>query len=709
MKKRMMAVVLAAVFFAGAAGGARADRLNLWPILSVDDGVDVLWPIAHFKSAEEWRVFPVFRGHKFFAVFPELWFWDDGFAILPLGASYDGKSGTLFPLAWWDFDDFGSMHTLFPLYYWNNQDDGRQRTFWAGCGLGGYRRDGGRTAHWLLPFYAKGRYGDFFSIPYTRLGDGDGGRDELYLFGLAGRGVDAGGETAEHWCFPLWYKSPEKLLTLPLCLGRDEEGALESWLSLPLLSWGGRKGDAWSERYLLGLGGRSEDGATGLRRSWLAPFYYAASDGTFITPLYGHTKQSRWCFPLWYDDECSFYSAFWCQRRNEAGEIDLAWAPLLLSGFGVEGDGTREFDALLGLAGARWGGATNRLQHWFFPLYAYEEGQFFSTLPFSFSRQEDGGREVQLMLGLAGASWGGARRRSWLALVYYEDSEGTFITPIAGKAGASHWAVPLYYANRETGTLLTLPYGHVASGGRTNTWWATPLVGTHSGTATGGWFFPFFHRAKDADFDRDAAWLDGDALPGEIRFRSETKSWTNHAGEVQTWTNVIASVDVQSAIHGSFLLLSDHDRSIRGSVGRDGPYRLQAHSKQGNRLVFNRETMRTVEFDTETRRKTAEHLWSQTTALCGLFQHTHRENCGSGGKGGPADGGTHTRTRLLWKLWDRQEDNGDVRIDAFPGFTHDSRTNGYTKTSFLWRFFRHEHDPETGKTAVDVLFVPVWR
>ena len=699
-----------AALCAVAAGGARAERVNLWPLFSADDGkVDVLWPIAHFEGTKDWRVFPVIRNYDLFAVFPELWFWDDGFAVLPLVAGNNGKWGTVFPVAWWDFEGSRSIHSLFPLYYYGSDSRRRTRTFWAACGLGGWRRDGERTSHWLLPLYAKGMDGDVYSIPYSRVGNGVGGYGERYLCGLAGRDVGAGGGTEAGWCFPLWSKTPRKLLTLPLCLGWDEDGALESWFAPPLLSWGGREGDAWSERYLLGLGGRSEDGATGLRRSWLAPFYYADSEGTFITPLYGHTKQSRWCFPLWYDDERSFYSAFWCQRRNEAGEIDLAWAPLLLSGFGVEGDGTREFDALLGLAGARWGGATNRLQHWFFPLYAYEEGQFFSTLPFSFSRQEDGGREVQLMLGLAGASWGGARRRSWLALVYYEDSEGTFITPVAGKTGASHWAVPLYYANRETGTLLTLPYGHVASGGRTNTWWATPLVGTHSGTATGGWFFPFFHRAKDADFDRDAAWLDGEELPGELQFHSEIRSWTNHSGEVQTWTNVVASVDVNSDIRGSFLVLSDHDRRIWGSIYRDGPYQLHASSKQGNRLFFNRSATRTVEFDTETRRKTGESLWTETTVLCGLFHHSHRENSGVGGKGGGVEGGSHTRTRFLWKVWDRQEDNGDVRIDAFPGFTHDSRTNGYSKTSFLWRFFRHEHDPETGKTAVDVLFIPVWR
>lgn len=726
MKKRMMAVVLAAGILAGAWGGeARGDRLNLWPLLSVEEGtVDVLWPIAHFKSGKEWRVFPVIRDDDLFTVFPELWWTEDAFAVLPLVAQKDFRWGMVFPVAWWDFEGRGEMHSLFPVYWWSSRGDGRHKTFWAACGLGGWRQDGEHTSHWLWPLYAKRMDGDFWSIPYTRAEDGDGGYGELYLCGLAGREVGAGGETDASWCFPLWYKSTEKLLTLPLCLSRDGEGKVESWFSLPLLSWGVRDGEMWRERYLLGLGGRGKDEKTGFRQSWAAPLYYEDSEGRFITPLFGKTKEAQWCFPMWYKDERSFYSALWCERRNEAGEAEFRLAPPLLSWFSVEGDGTREFKALLGLAGAKWGGERDRREHWVFPLYSYTEGEEFATLPLSFYRKEDGTRELFVLTGLAGATWGGpegGRRSSWAFPLWYENSEGTFVTPVAGKAGAAHWAVPLYYANRKTGTIATLPWGRTVEYGQTNTWWATPLVGTYSGTKTGGWFFPLFNREKDAAFDGYEAWMEAGEVPEEIQFSTTVETWTNPAGKVVTWTNVVPSMHVHARISGSFLVLSDHDRSVWGGMQRpsykrweagevgEGKYELHATSKQGNRLFFNRESSRTVAFDTQTRRKTGETAWAETMALCGLFHHTHRENLGAGPEGGLSAGETHTRTRVLWKLWDRQEDNGDVRIDAFPGFTHDSRTNGYTKTSFLWRFFRHEHDPETGKTAVDVLFVPVWR
>ena len=46
----------------------------------------------------------------------------------------------------------------------------------------------------------------------------------------------------------------------------------------------------------------------------------------------------------------------------------------------------------------------------------------------------------------------------------------------------------------------------------------------------------------------------------------------------------------------------------------------------------------------------------------------------------------------LFPLFFWEELNGDVSLDVFPGFTYDSKKNGHTKTSFLWRFFRYERD-----------------
>ena len=66
-----------------------------------------------------------------------------------------------------------------------------------------------------------------------------------------------------------------------------------------------------------------------------------------------------------------------------------------------------------------------------------------------------------------------------------------------------------------------------------------------------------------------------------------------------------------------------------------------------------------------------------------------------------------SRKQVLWRLWNWEEENGTVSLDVFPGFTYDSRKDGYTKASFFWRLFRYECDPANG-TSVDLLFIPVW-
>lgn len=64
--------------------------------------------------------------------------------------------------------------------------------------------------------------------------------------------------------------------------------------------------------------------------------------------------------------------------------------------------------------------------------------------------------------------------------------------------------------------------------------------------------------------------------------------------------------------------------------------------------------------------------------------------------------------RVRCKFWDWSGSNSDVSPDVFPGFTYDSRKDGYSKTSFLWRPFRCERT-EDRKKKVDIFFIPVWR
>lgn len=810
MKKLMIASLVAAAICAPMVGQASEDRINLWPLVGYDNGaLDVIWPLGHFKDADEWRFFPIIKEHDLFCVFPELWFSHEGFAVLPLATEYDFGRGTLFPVLWWDLEGEDKTHSVFPLYYYHGRDNAT--TFWAGCGLAGYNRCGKTVDHWLLPLYAKlGQ--DFYSIPYSHIRQGYG-RLDAYLGGIAGREVSDDGSTRAHWCFPFYRKTDRSFGSIPLRLDWSSDGELESWLSPLLLSGGERKADSWYDLYLLGLAGRSVDKKTDFSESWCLPFYYANNKGTLVTPLYGQTPSAKWGLPGWYKDNHTFASPLWYHHTDDKDQVDQWMIPLLLSG-GVYREGVRKNGFLLNAAGymsddkgyaASWcvpfyfrdNDGTfitplyghNDSSQWCFPLWYSDEKSLFSlawcqeknsdgslkswAAPLLLSggkTKADGSREADFLLGLGGATWGGkdGKRSSWAFPFYYEDSDGSFVTPLGGMNKDSSWILPLFYTdeksfislpyahnrdeNKKADTYIIPPllsgctkyesgrmdtsalllYGHSRSatgttrydyllplyhyngkngdftsilygtrdeGTHTNTWWATPLVGTRSGSKTGVWLFPLFNREKDVSFDKDFACLDSKTIPEDITFRDEVHSWTNGAGKVDCWTNSICSRSISSRISGSVLLGSDHDQSVHGYAHDDG-YDLTYHSKQGNRIFFNNESTRCVTYDKKTRQRTNETTDSETMALCGLFYREHKSNA--------QKGTSHTRTRVLWKLWDREEKNGNVTVDAFPGFTYDSKTNGYSKTSFLWRFFRYENDPAVGK-KVDLFFIPVWR
>lgn len=813
MKKLMFMAVMAAAVGAPLDGKADADRINLWPLVGYEDGaLDVIWPLGHFKDTDEWRFFPIIRDRNLFAVFPELWFWNDAFAILPFYAEYDFHRGTLFPVLWWNLRKNDTMHSLFPLYYYHGHKNAK--TFWAGCGLIGYDRYCEQTKHWFLPLYAKGVQ-DFYSIPYSRAYYGKS-YTEAFLCGLAGREVDDKGQTKSHWCFPLYSKDRNEFKSLPLYLEWNKVGDLETWCSLPLLSGGKMDKGTWKEGYLCGLAGRTANAETGSRESWCAPLYYANSKGTLVTPVYGQSEQAKWGLPGWYKDAHSFVSPLWYQHTDDKGRIDQWMMPLLLSG-GVYRGGSRSYGFLLNAAGFRaddngyfasWCmplyfkdnttlvtplyGYHDDAQ-WCFPLWYKDERSLYSlfwcqakdasgdlerwAMPLLLSGGKTtaaGAHEAKFLFGLGGATWGGkdGRRSSWVSPFYYEDNEGTFVTLLGGWRKDASWILPLFYTDKENfvslpyahnrdaakksdayiipplltgvtkyddgrrdisalilyghgtdaqgktrydylfplyhyngdnGDFTSLIYGRKREGSHTNTWWATPLVGTRSGSKTGGWLFPLFNREKDASFDRDLARLDAPTIPEDITFTTKIHCWTNSNNKsVNAWTNVVPSVRVDSKIRGSVLLGSDFDHSVYAYLAgpKEDRYRLEENSKRGNRLVFNRETSRTVTYEIASRQKVKETRSSETTALCGLFHDERRADI--------EDNTSYARTRVLWKFWDREARNGNVTVDAFPGFTYDSQTNGYTKTSFLWRFFRYEKNPATG-TEIDFLFIPVWR
>lgn len=789
MKKLMMMTALAAASLLPQAAKADDAHLNLWPLLSVEDGeADFIWPLGHYESPREWRFFPIFKDHGLFCVFPELWFADDFFAVLPLIAKNDFGAGTLFPVLWWDLKGSDTWHSVFPLYYWHG--GGSSTTFWAGCGLLGFTTgEEGFKSHWALPLYAKTLDDALYTIPYSCVPDANGGESSLFFCGLGGYRRNEEGEVTKNWCFPLWGKTQDRFVSLPYSYTLKDDGSFKSWISPLVLSGGWEEDATWNEIYLLGLGGRTEAADRGFTSSWALPLYYANSEGTLVTPVYGQAPGAQWGLPGWYRDAHTFASPLWFHHTDGKDRLDRWMIPLLLSG-GVYRDGSRTNGFLLNAAGWRTDDngfamswcfpfyyadndgtfitplyGHNKTSRWCFPLWYSDETSVYSPLwcaqkdeDGSLERwfvppllsgcttKKDGTHEARFLLGLGGAEWGGrsGTRSSWAFPFYYEDNDGTFVTPLCGRNGRTNWVLPLYFYDGDCGDFVSLPYMKLSHGDRSNTyaippllswytaykngaderhalllyghkndsrgdtewdfllpfyyydgvsgdfrsliygrdsaedraWWLTPLVGTYTGEKSGGWIFPLFNRKKDATFDRDLGYLESETLPKEVMETS-----------------------VRSKVTGSVLIGSDHDHSVSGRSS-GGYYEMSESSKQGNRILFNHELDHRVSFDRTTGKRVGESINSETTALCGLFHREHEANT--------LKGTSHTHTRVLWKLWDREETNGDVMLDAFPGFSHESKKDGSSKTSFLWRFFRYEHDPKKG-TSVDLLFIPVWR
>lgn len=695
MKKLKFVLVLSLLVAGLSVSPALADEhVNLWPIYMYESGThDIIWPLGKYKSTNEWRFFPVIKDRSLFCIFPEFWFGSSEFAVLPIYAKYDFSKGVLFPVLWWDFQHTDRItHSIFPLYGYSSCGYDGDTTFWTMCGLGGYRCVGGtEPTHWLFPLYWTDSV-DFISIPYMR-GCKDGKINDFLFLGLFGRTLASEGNMTAHWmlplygktesglvafllgtagynhhddytaswCMPLYFADNKGLFLSPLwCHHIDPQGEIDRWVLPWLLSGGFSKDGVKKNVYLFNAAGTMST-ERGYSASWCMPFYFKDNEGLFVTPLCGRNKTAHWFIPLWYGDEQSFSSLLWCNRTSDDGLSDYWTIPPLLSGGSTKADGSHEAGFLLGLGGATWGGAQNKRSSWAFPLY-------------------------------------------------YEDNNGRFITPLFGKNKTDNWTFPLYYYDGVNGDLATILYGRDTRGDFVTRWWATPLVGTYSGSKTGGWLFPLFNRKKDNSYDADLKRLDSPTIPEDITFSYQVHSWTNDlTQEVSIYTNVVESVQVWSHIRGSFLLGSDHDRRVRGRVlkpfcgqdrGADHTYELSATSKHGNLLFFNRATERSVGYDIHTRQKTYERLSSQTTALCGLlYDNSYRIL---------SDGHSSVHTSILGKLWERKEEYGRVTVDAFPAFSYEKKSDGSTMTSFLWRFYRYGVDMEKGIT-LDLFFIPICR
>ena len=198
-----------------------------------------------------------------------------------------------------------------------------------------------------------------------------------------------------------------------------------------------------------------------------------------------------------------------------------------------------------------------------------------------------------------------------------------------------------------------------------------------------------------------------DKLPEEIKIWDAVyTNWTWNAKkkcrEIKSIEPIKKGTYFYSYNNADLCLVSDNDRNVSGGVPWDKSkeYKITYNHNQGNRLAYRYEGEHDVVFDINTRKKISDVEKGESSLFFFLYNGSHKRD--------RMANKSYASRKVLWKLWDWEEENGDVSLDVFPGFTYDSKTNGYTKTSFLWRFFRYESDPKEG-TSVDILFIPVWR
>ena len=673
------------------------------------DEFNFVWPLCQFDTKhDQHRIFPLFWGDKRVDLFPLVWWrFNKSFTLFPLVWWKDDRYFNVFPLWWSD----NSRKLFLPFYY---QDENTLNIFpfygktshlnsvteWYGP-YGRHRDEKSpeQNCDWCFPFY----YRDATSF-------------ETPLFGW-----DRNDRSS--WAFPLYYKDRERFVSLPWVSGQDIDSSW--WIVPPLLSGGGGDKTGSFNAYLLGLAGQktTADGDSG---QWVFPLFYRDRD-SLLTPFYG------------YIDDDHFYSPLWVSEHDRETNEDFWCVPPLLSWGTDDADGWSQ-QYLLGLGGVARE-KDGKYADWLAPFYYRDENSFFS-LPWC---EIEGACVIPPLLtifdgnSLGNPLFGWDGSCSWAFPLWYKDDSTfvslpyistvenlgsttnttTVIPPLLSWVESSDkdekkmrfllglggvnttgdgevdcsWAFPLYY--NDDNSFVSLPFAHV----KDQFTYVTPLFGvTHREHKKGGWLWPFFGWKSDDRMEDAEAMLDAPTLDSKLKLEKHVSEWD---GKKHQWHTIKGVDSYVSDSSWRLSGLSTSDRTISWSATDDGKT-VMAKDKSdfGNFFAYTSEKSRTVKFDAKTREKLSDEENGESGIFCNFFWHSKHE---------ASKGHEYDMKSILWRFWHYEKLNGDVTVDSFPFFTYDSKTNGYSKTSLLWRLFRNEYDPKEDKRKVDVLFVPVWR
>ncbi len=454
--------------------GPAEDRVNLWPLLYYrNPALSVLWPVFEltedhaavrplfsvYRRQEErkeynilWplaqfdrhlannRIFPVYWGDDYAAVFPLYWHIDTPFADKADGVD------ALFPLWFYSRqrDDDYSFHLLWPLYNCKHDGDTQGWRLWP------------LYADWRL---GGGDYYGWYAWPLGwRWGDSDSRsrllvplfyqesapRSSTFLTLLGGRHRDPG----EAWSYlvPLWVSRTETdgaEAWYSLLGGRRREPDGDGfWYATPALTWrrhSGSRSDLWAGGPLFHAG-RDADSAS----SHLFPLYY-----------YSHTRNESLQLSLpWSrlrspEKSWNLVPPLWFDHEDAAGDFTVT--PLYIRGRDKR-------------TGETWSSVP--------PVYYHrnaETGDTFLSPLYNVWPDASGGRSTLVPPALTYYHRGPDRTDLWAAAGLGHWSWGE-------KPGSSH-LLPLYYRDGSSGTLLSPLYcSWLNDTGRTRTSLIPPLL-----------------------------------------------------------------------------------------------------------------------------------------------------------------------------------------------------------------------------------------
>ena len=626
--------------------GRIEDRVNLWPIgYYREPALSVLWPLFSLT--------------------------DDHLAIRPLYSQYrqGGKDSDynefnfLWPLC--RFDIKHHKHRVFP-FYWGDRHVGLfPLASW---------RFGESASLFPIVWWKKDEYFDVFPFWWSH-------GDSKMLFPFYYQDDDSFG------IFPFYYRDPRNFATLLWASGGNGDAG---WWAIPPLLSGGVHGKRGSfNAYLMGLCGYT----TGANNSsqWLFPLFYHDED-SLLTPFYGYIDDNRFYSPLWIS---------WKDEKSNAG----GWAiPPLLS-WGTDGAHGWSHNYLLGLCGIRRGD-DGRSADWLAPFYYRDRKTFVTPLfgwkswcswvvPFYYRTDYD---FVSLLYCRSGG-WVTTHAvpplLSWMSFSGDGSKKLRFLLGLGGVNTATNgnvdcsWLFPLYY--NDDNAFISLPFGYTEE-----YFYVTPLFGVvHALHERGAWLWPLFGWTNDDRMEAAEAQMNASTLDPNLQVEG-------HDGYRYSWYTVKG---VETRAHDeSWLLsgLSTRDRTIIWYASDDGKVVSARDWRSfGNFLAVKGTSEREVGFDYETREKISDKESGELGVLCNLLWHSKYEKV--------AGGRSYSMNSILWRFWHYENTDGNVSVDSFPFFTYDSKTNGYSKTSLLWRLFRNEYDPKTDRRSIDFLFIPVWR